>query len=440
MSAGNDTNPALGSVADTLAKSRAKSYVDIARSRATAEGVIDELGLDDSPASLIGKISVEQPLDTVLIKVTARDATPLGAQQLADAWVSALADQVAEIENPRGEAGALKVVPIEAAALPSAPVSPRVELNLLIGGVVGVLLGLAYALLRNQLDRRLRSSQAVERQFGVTVVGAIPTASDLASTDGAGPVAVQDRSGSQRRSESAEAFRKLRTNLQFMDVDNPPRVIIITSPQQGDGKSTVAANLAGALAVSGEPVILIDGDLRRPTVAEKFGLVEGAGLTDVLIGRVDFEDVAQEHPDYPNLLLLAAGGVPPNPSELLGSQTMRQLLTELAKTALVIVDAPPLLPVTDAAVLTAVADGAFVVISSGRTVDTELRDALANLDAVRGRALGVILNRVARRDAAAGYYGGTYELSDKDKVPAAVGATDEADATEVSSKHRRRTA
>ena len=439
--AGSGDNPALGSVADTLAKSRAKSYVDIARSRATAEGVIAELGLETSPSALIGQISVEQPLDTVLIKITAQDATPLGAQRIADAWVTALADQVAEIENPNGRAqGALQIVPIEAAALPTEPVSPRVELNLLIGGVVGILLGLAYALIRNQLDRRLRSTQAVERQFGVTVVGAIPTASDLASTEGAGPVAVQDRSGGQRRSESAEAFRKLRTNLQFMDVDNPPRVIIITSPQQGDGKSTVAANLAGALAVSGEPVILIDGDLRRPTVAEKFGLVEGAGLTDVLIGRVDFEDVAQEHPDYPNLLLLAAGGVPPNPSELLGSQTMRQLLTELAKTALVIVDAPPLLPVTDAAVLTAVADGAFVVISSGRTVDTELRDALANLDAVRGRALGVILNRVARRDAAAGYYGGTYELSDKDRVPAAVGATDPADATEVTSKHRRRTA
>ena len=410
--AGSDNNPALGSVADTLAKSRAKSYVDIARSRATAQGVIDELGLEDTPSALIGRISVEQPLDTVLIKITAQAAQPLLAQQLADAWVTALADQVAEIENPSGRGqGALQVVPIEAAALPTAPVSPRVELNLLIGGVIGVLLGIAYALLRNQLDRRLRSSAEVERQFGVTVAGAIPTASELAQSDGAGPVAVQDRAGGQRRSESAEAFRKLRTNLQFMDVDNPPRIIIITSPQQGDGKSTIAANLAGALAVSGESVMLIDGDLRRPTVADKFGLVEGAGLTDVLIGRVDVDDVTQEHPDYPNLQILAAGGTPPNPSELLGSMTMRNLLKDLSARSMVIVDAPPLLPVTDAAVLTAVADGAFVVISSGKTLDSELRDALGNLEAVRGRALGVIFNRVPRRDAQSGYYGGRYEQS-----------------------------
>ena len=156
VSAGNDSNPALGSVADTLAKSRAKSYVDIAQSRATAQGVIDELSLKASPSALIGNISVDQPLDTVLIKITARASTPIESQQLADAWVKALEKQVAQVENPSGKGkAALKVVPIEAAALPTAPISPRTKLNLLIGLVIGVLLGLAYALVRNQLDRRL---------------------------------------------------------------------------------------------------------------------------------------------------------------------------------------------------------------------------------------------------------------------------------------------
>lgn len=417
VSAGNDSNPALGSVADTLAKSRAKSYVDIAQSRATAQGVIDELGLKASPSALIGNISVDQPLDTVLIKITARASTPIESQQLADAWVKALAKQVAQVENPSGKGkAALKVVPIEAAALPTAPISPRTKLNLLIGLVIGVLLGLAYALVRNQLDRRLRSASAVEKQFGVTVAGAIPAASDLSHDPGKpASIAVQQRSAKLKQSESAEAFRKLRTNLQFMDVDNPPRVIVMTSPQQGDGKSTIAANLAAALAVTGERVTLLDGDLRRPNVAESFGLVEGAGLTDVLVGRVEVEDVAQYHPDYPNLRVLAAGGTPPNPSELLGSQTMRNLLRTLAEDTIVIVDAPPLLPVTDAAVLTAVSDGAFVVISSGKTLDSELGAALGALEAVKGKALGVIFNRVARRDSASGgYYGGYYQSTARD--------------------------
>ena len=194
-----------------------------------------------------------------------------------------------------------------------------------------------------------------------------------------------------------------------MDIDNPPRVIVVTSPQQGDGKSTIAANLAAAVAVSGQPIVLVDADLRRPSIAESFGLVEGAGLTDVLVGRVETEDVLQQDAQHPNLSILAAGAIPPNPSEMLGSQVMHNLLRQLAQDAIVIVDAPPLLPVTDAAVLTAVADGAFVVVSTGKTLDTELESALGHLETVNGRALGVIFNRVARRDSAGGYYTGYYQ-------------------------------
>jgi capsular exopolysaccharide synthesis family protein len=208
---------------------------------------------------------------------------------------------------------------------------------------------------------------------------------------------------------AAEAFLKLRTNLQFMDIDNPPRVIVVTSPLPGDGKSTIAANLAAALSMSDRRVVLIDGDLRRPVVAESFGLVEGAGLTDVLIGRVDYADVAQRVESLPNLTVLAAGGTPPNPSELLGSKAMRRLLDWLADTGhIVIIDAPPLLPVTDGAVLTAAADGALVVVTAGRTLDTQLGAALASLHAVQGHTLGVVLNRVEPKSTDSGYYGGYY--------------------------------
>jgi capsular exopolysaccharide synthesis family protein len=410
VSAGASDNPGEASVGDSLAKSRATSYVDLAKSRATALDVIETLGLDAQPAGLIGRITVKQPLDTVLIKVSARASTPRDAQQLADAWVAALARQVAAVENPGGKAAqALRIVPIEAAALPTAPVSPNTQRNLALGVVLGLMLGLGYALLRSQLDRRVREPEVVERDFGITVAGAIPeTPALVRRKDGLVPLVVTGPRKDKDPAHSAESFLKLRTNLQFMDIDNPPRVIVVTSPLPGDGKSTVAMNLAAALSMSDRRVVLIDGDLRRPVLADSFGLIEGLGLTDVLIGSVQFEEVAQQVGGLPNLVVLAAGRVPPNPSEMLGSKAMRRLLERLGEDYTVIIDAPPLLPVTDAAVLTASADGALVVVSAGQTLDTQLRDALTNLTAVNGHTLGVVLNRVSPKSSSAGYYSGSY--------------------------------
>ncbi|WP_067438011.1 polysaccharide biosynthesis tyrosine autokinase [Nocardioides jensenii] len=416
VSIGSGSDPALASVGDSLAKSRAKSFVDIAESRATAQEVIDTLGLDTTTSSLIGSITVEQPEDTVSIKITAAADTPQEAQALADAWIQALARQVKSIENPNdANDQAIRVVAVESAELPGSPVSPKVERNLGLGLVLGLMLGFGYALLRSQFDRRIRSAATVEKEFGVSVVGLIPTARVLARDVGrTAMLAVNSTSENRSDQSAAEAFRKLRTNLQFMSVDDPPRVIVLTSPKPGDGKSTIAANLAAAIAASGSPVILVDGDLRRPTVADSFDLVEGAGLTDVLVGRVEIDDVLQQHGTLENLQVLAAGGIPPNPSELLGSQAMQRLLTSLSERATVIIDAPPLLPVTDGAVLTAVTDGAFVVISSGKTLDTELAAALSHLEAVHGKALGVIFNGMPARDVYSSYYYRSDEGTHKD--------------------------
>lgn len=407
VSTGPADNPALSSVNDQLAKSRATSYVDIATSRATAQAVIEDLGLDASPAGLVGSISVTQPKDTVLLKITAEASTPEAAQQLADAWVRALATQVQKIEDPSGTGapGVPQVLPVESAAVPTAPASPNPRLNLMLGAVLGLGLALGYAMLRHTVDRRLRSKEEIEAQFQISVVGGVPVSQVLKkdARGGHGHLAV-DAAVSAANGPASEAFRKLRTNLMYMNVDNPPRVVVVTSPLPGDGKSTVAANLAAAIDSSGENVVLIDGDLRRPTVATWFGLVEGVGLTDVLAGRIPVEDALQTPVEHPNLRVLGAGAIPPNPSELLGSQVMRQLLQKLSADALVLIDAPPLLPVTDAALLTANADGALVVVSAGKTLDTQLGSALDHLSDVEATALGVVLNRVSPRDAGNGYY------------------------------------
>lgn len=409
VSIGGNENPALSTLNDQLAKSRATSYVDIAKSRATAQEVNRLLNLDLDASSLVGRIDVEQPPDTVLLKITARGASPEEAQQLANAWVAALSEQVQQIEDPQNLAPRRvpRVVPVESAALPSRPISPDPVRNLGLALLAGLALGFGYALARNVLDRRLRSADLVEQRFPVNVVGMVPEADVLKHDKGEkAKLALEGRTEAADSTTAGESFRKLRTNLAFMDVDNPPRVIVVTSPRPGDGKSTVAANLAAAVSASGQDVVLVDADLRRPSVADSLGLVEGVGLTDVLTGRVEAEDALQPVPRRDHMRVMAAGRIPPNPSELLGSRAMRSLVEELGEKALVILDAPPLLPVTDAALLTANADGALVVITAGRTVDAELGTALNHLETVNGRALGVIMNKVPRRGA--GSYGGYY--------------------------------
>jgi capsular exopolysaccharide synthesis family protein len=410
VSAGATEDSALASVKDELAKSRAVSYADIAASRATAQRVVEALELDDDPETLVTQIDVENPVDTVLVRITARASTARDAQVLADAWVEALASRVAEVENPRGAKRAgLRVVPIESAALSTEPISPRPVLDLAIGLVLGLLLGAAYAIVRNLLDRRLRTPEDVAGRFDINVVAEVPMFR-VAGSHQRVQFALDPKGTSSHRG-AGEAFRKLRSNLTYRYVGDPPRVIVVTSPKAGDGKSTVSINLAAAIAATGEPVVLVDADLRGPSVAESLGLVEGVGLTDVLVGGSPLAQALQELHACDDLKVLGAGRVPPNPSELLGSKAMGAVLDELGRSAMVIVDAPPLLPVTDAAVLTARSDGALVVISAGRTAEQDLGAALAQLEGVNGRALGVIINRTSR-----GYYAGHSSSHQSDEV------------------------
>lgn len=411
VSAGTNSDTGNALVGDNLAQSKVKSYIDIGTSRAVAQYAIDDLGLTGvSPEQLVGRITVTNPVETVLIKVSATGPTPTDARDLAEAWLRGIAQQINVIEGGTTDAGGIvQLVALDSAVLPSSPTSPNTRLAIAIGLLAGLILGLSYAFVRHALDRRIRTAQSVEDQFDVAVVGSIPI--DKRFTDADRLVSMEGATDYARVDDDdiavAEALRELRTNLQFMNVDNPPRVFVVTSPLPGDGKSTTIANLAIALAAGGQRVILVDADLRRPTVARTFNLVGTAGLTEVLAGRSDIGDVLQPWGTSGKLLILAAGKTPPNPSELLGSERMHSLLEELSQQAIVLIDAPPLIPVTDAAILTHNTDGALVVASVGRTTLEALSKALQNLDRANGRALGVILNRVPRRGPGSsyGYYG-----------------------------------
>lgn len=395
-------------VGDNYAKSRVKSYLDIAKSRQVGSYAAEQLGLEASPDSLVARVTVSNPLDTAVLRVSATGSTPEEARDLTEAWIAGMTEAVQEIETG-GEEGATTVVELrtlDSAGLPGAPSSPNTKLSVALGLLVGLALGIGYALVKATLDRRLRRPEDVEREFDVPVMGALPHDAAI------------EKSGARAESDFAmkEAVRQLRTNLQFMDVDNPPRVVVVTSALPGDGKSTTTIKLAEAIAESGRDVILVDADLRRPTVAKNLGLIEGVGLTDLLVGRAEPNDVIQEYGPTGRFWVLGAGQIPPNPSELLGSQAMRDLLYSLQEHAMVLIDSPPLIPVTDAAILTARTDGALVVARSGRTTIDVLDRALQNLDKVSGRALGVILDGVPRKGAHKDQYAYAYQY-DQDAKP-----------------------
>ena len=381
---------------------RVTSYAEIVDSPLLLEPVAAQLGLSgEDAAALKDGVSADAPLDTTLINVSVSNRSAEQAARIANAVSTRFATVITELEQGEGaDQSLVKVTVVRQAEVPDAPVSPRPKLNLALGLLLGLALGAGLAVLRETVDTSVKSPEDVESVASdgdaISVIGGI--AFDRNSTDN--PLIVQDDPHSPR----AEAFRQLRTNLQFVDVDNPPRSIVVTSSVPNEGKSTTAANLAITMAQAGVRVALVEADLRRPKVSSYLGLDNAAGLTTALIGRAATTDLLQPWGNQP-LKVLPSGPTAPNPSELLGSHQMLTLIRELENDFdLVVIDAPPLLPVTDAAVLAALAGGAIVVVRSGRTSKEQLRRAVENLRAVDARVLGAVLNMVNVKSGRYDYY------------------------------------
>ncbi len=380
-------NPAY----DSFASAKVPTYIDMATWKAVADGAVESLGIDEPVSQVVSRITIDNTPQTNIIRITAQAGSSEEALELAQAWMTSLVSAIDQYEGDGTPGSAPVTIAMDqSAVVPTTPIFPDLQTSLIVGGILGLGVGIAFALMRTASDRRIRAADDVESRTGLPVVGTIPLTPSPSHGRLFEAGAASDKGP---RFAVVEALRALRTNLQFMDVDNPPRTIVVTSPLPGDGKSTIACNLALTLAAGGLPVILVDGDLRRSTVATTMGLPGGAGLSDVLSGRAEIAEVLQRAPQSPNLFVLTAGSVPPNPSEVLGSARMHQLLDDLAKHATVIIDAPPLLPVTDGAVLTHQADGALLVVSLGKTTYDLLEKAVDTLTKAGGRALGVVLNR-----------------------------------------------
>lgn len=381
-----------------IAANKARSFVPLITSRAVYDEIAANPNLDLGGQSLDGRLSATVPEGSALLQVSATASTPEAAAALADGALDAVATVVARLGDDLGgdatAAGtAITVVPLENAVTPTEPVSPNVRTNLILGAVIGLAVAYVLVFLRKALDVRIRSAAELSKAAGgVGTLGRIPKSDQLVGSK---------RSDADADPRAAEAFRRLRTNLRFSNIDDQVQSVVVTSANAGEGKSTVAIMLAKVVARSGQPTVLIDADLRRPTVASVVGVDGSIGLSEVLSAQVRLDDALRET-DVPGLLVLPAGHVPPNPSEMVGSQAMKALITALSDQYFVVVDAPPVLPVTDTALLSVAVDGAILLATVGKTHKEDVALARHMLDQVHSRVLGTVLNKVPAREAGEG--------------------------------------
>ena len=303
---------------------------------------------------------------------------------------------------------------LESALVPTAPIKPRVVINLVVGAFLGLLLGVLLAFLVESLDNSIKTREDVEAIAGVVLLGAVPPIA---------PIGVRRMRPNEQRSDpnfdlvvhkkpkgpAAEACRAIRTNLMFAATDRELRRILVTSAAPRDGKSTTAISLGITMTQSGNRVLLVDTDLRRPRLHKALGVPGTEGLTSVLLGDAELEDVIKTT-EVPNLFVLPCGPTPPNPAELCQSERFKKLMDELSsRFDRVIMDSPPVMPVTDAVVLSTIADGCLLVARAGMTSKPAFYGAVRQILDVGGRLLGCALNDYDVRRRAYGYrYYGRY--------------------------------
>lgn len=429
-----------GSISDAyqstqFAEQRMQSYAQLVSGDVLAEQVIKDLNLDMTPRDLTKELEATVVQDTVVMEISATDTDAAQAQRIASDAVKVLSNQAEQLEartdnndnkgNSKSRSSsnqqsttAPRISLINSPEKATQPSSPKMAMNLILGGVLGFLVACILVALRFFLDRSVRSSEELVRRTGLPKLGRVPVIPEAQRTK---PLDFNDD-----RVRSAEAFRELRVNLRFVNVDNPPRVISVTSARIADGKSMTSLNLAGALAADGDTVCLVDADMRRSKMTTYFGgaIHSSVGLSTALAGDADVADVLQET-EITGLDVLAAGVTPPNPGELLGSQAFRHILDELRERYdWVIVDTPPILPVTDGALVATTVDAVIVAVRYGKRNYDDVTRTLASLRAVHAPIIGTVLTGVPQKSDEGRYVGSysRYESESEHKAVAAAAA------------------
>ena len=356
------------------------TYGEIVKSGVVTNKVIENLDLDLSYNAFRNKVSVNLVKDTEIIRIQVTDNDPVLAANIANETANVFMDSVKSIMKVEN------VQVIDKAQTPSSPIKPRPILNMAIAGVLALMSGVFLAFLIEYLDNTIKTADDVEKYLELPVLGAIPKLKDedsklIAITNPKSPV--------------SEAFRTLRTNIQFSSIDKEMKTIIITSSSPSEGKSIISANLASIIAQGDKKVLLIDCDFRKPRVHKNFRISNLEGITNVLMGEMVLSEVVYKYEALGNLNVLTSGPIPPNPAELLGSKRMKDFLEEIKKDYdMIILGTPPVGLVTDSAVLSTIADGLIYVTAVGQTDVEVIKRAKELLDKVDANIIGVVLNKI----------------------------------------------
>jgi len=387
-SAGNPAQAAL------IANAYATAFVKYQRSV-----TIDNLSAAETQLS--------QQIASIAAQAKALQSSPASASEVNALLTeeATLKEQLAQLQVNGAVVTTAGVQVVTPATLPRAPSSPKPLRDGLLGFVLGLLLGIGMALVMEHLDDTVYLKEEVEAlTAGSPVLAIVPTVEAWKNKNQAFVVTAK-----QPNSVAGEAYRSLRTSLQFAALDAQARVILVTSPSEDEGKSATVANLGVVLATGGERVVIVSCDLRRPRLGQFFGLDERVGMTSMLLGESSLEEVLQPVPGIDGLSMLASGERSSDPTALLGSHQFAGLLEQLGKMFdLVLVDSPPLLPVTDAAILAQVVDATLLVLHAGQTRAKDLRRATEVLSLVRARTIGVVLNGVTKSTGYGYGYGQQY--------------------------------
>lgn len=383
-----------GVALSNLSEDLLASYASIVASRSIAEAAVATSGLQVSPGAVQGSVFAGPIPDTQIIKLSSVHEDPRLAARIANAVAAAFVDEIARIETSGGQGEpAVRVSIIDQALEPGSPIAPNPARNMTLALVLGLLAGVGGAFLFDLLDASVKHREELE-ESGISVVGVIPKL----ETEGASVYLERDP-----QVVGGEAFRKLRTSISFMSVDDPVRTILVSSPLSEEGKTTCALNLASAYAQGGSRTLLVEADLRRPSLHQLFGQEGMRGLTTAIIGQTPLAE-AIRNTNVANLSVLLAGAIPPNPVELLDSEQMSDVLARLKERFdMVVIDSPPLIPVADPAALANRVDGVIIVARAGSTHRKRLGEAVKIVEHSGAKLLGVLLNGLSPKDAPGEY-------------------------------------
>lgn len=368
-----------------------QTYTVLATSPTVLDPVISELGLDDTAKRLADRIDVSAPLNTVIIEIGVTDGKSKVARDAANAIASQLATAVGDL-SPTGadDLPAVRVETISPAQPPRYPVSPNTKLNMAIGALVGLAVGVVFALVRRRFGSRVTTAQDVLDATSVPLIG------EVLQSGGNRTLPAAVLAGPDGR--ASESLRHLTASLKFLEVDNPRRVVLLTSASPSEGKTSVSLALALTLAEIGNRVLYIEADLRRPSAATYTQLEGSVGLTTVLIGDIALSDAVQVW-GHTNMHVLTSGTLPPNPGELVASGQLHAVVKEArAAYDYVIVDTAPVLSVSDALWLADEVDAVLIAVRAGSTRRSDLQRALAAVQNAHQPHLGIVLNDVKRTE------------------------------------------